>query len=144
MDLSQKQQWKLLDTWFRETNPKKTFKGFLLIHNFPNDEFGPDGLSYIEICKKLWYSTQENNPIVWVNIKLSENNKFDENNIPKTFVHEAEQETTINRLQVCNSVLTQELYSYKNVLSYLMVLIPASLGYLLYNNQVHETNWWLK
>jgi len=140
---SQKHQWILLDTWFSETNPRKVFERFLLIHSFPASNFENHGIYYNQICRKLIYANQEDNPREWVKKRLYENTLLNDNDIVvDKFVHEAEHPTIIKNLVNANRLwVSTTTFLYRVVITLLIIL-----AYLLWRYESKKVNpdWWMK
>lgn len=140
---SQKNQWILLDSWFSETNPRKVFERFLLIHSFPAGHLEKDGIYYNQICRKLIYASKEDNPKAWIRKRLNENALLNDSDIEvNSFVHEAENPTIIKNLVNANRLwLDANTFLYRTVV---ILLILMAFIVWCYQSKNHNPEWWQK
>ena len=140
---SQKRQWILLDTWFSETNARKVFERFLLIHSFPASNLENHGIYYNQICRKLIYATQDDNPREWIRKRLNENELLNDADVEvNRFVHEAETPTIIKNLVNANRLwVDTTTFLYRVVIALL-----ALMAFILWRSQSMQQNpeWWQK
>ena len=140
---SQKHQWILLDTWFSETNPRKVFERFLLIHSFPASNYENHGIYYNQICRKLIYANQDENPKEWVKKRLYENTLLnDDDIIVDKFVHDAEHPTIIKNLVKANRLwLDTNTFLYRTA-----VILLIFMAFILWHSlpKTVDPEWWMK
>jgi hypothetical protein len=140
---SQKRQWILLDSWFSETNPRKVFERFLLIHSFPASHNEDGGIYYNQICRKLLYANKAENPKEWVRKRLNENTLLNDADIVvDRFIHEAENPTIIKNLINTNILwLDASTFLYR-----VTVMLLILLAYIIwfYQSKQQEPDWWQK
>jgi hypothetical protein len=140
---SQKRQWILLDSWFSETNPRKVFERFLLIHSFPASNLENHGLYYNQICRKLIYANNDENPKEWIRKRLNENTLLNDADIEvDRFVHDAENPTIIKNLVNANRLwLDVNAFLYK-VIGILLILMAFIVW--CYESKKQSPEWWQK
>ena len=138
---SQKSQWILLDTWFNETNPRKVFERFLLIHSFPASHAEEDGIYYNQISRKLLYANKVENPKEWVRKRLTENALLNDNDIVvDRFIHDAEYPTIIKSLVNSNQLWIDTTTFLYRFIGMLLIIIAFIL--LSYRSKQQEPDWW--
>lgn len=137
----QKHQWILLDTWFSETNSRKVFERFLMIHSFPASNLENHGIYYNQICRKLIYANQEPNPKEWIRKRLNENALLNDADIDVSrFIHEAEHPTIIKNLVNANRLwVDTTTFLYRTVVA-LLVLMALSIW--SYQSKKANPEWW--
>jgi len=147
--ISQTTQWKLLETWYLDTNPKKDFTTFLRIHNFPNNLFESNGPYYAQICKKFWYANRQKEfptQLEWVRQKMFENMLYNESDAEiGEFEHEGHLRQMNRILENNVETCLTKIHSQRSCMVILYgLLYVSSLGLIAmvnYNNMVKP--WWL-
>ena len=142
-NLSQKNQWILLDTYFKDKNLRKTLNSFLHIYNFPNSYSDEEGVYYLQICRKFWYASRESDPLKWIRNRAFENELLkDENITTDRFLHEAEQPTIIkSQVELINEYISISNYQ-KNFIMVLCIIIFIQWHYLSQMYLQDTQNWW--
>jgi len=92
VNFGQAQQWKLLETWYMDKNPHKSFDAFLRIRGFPNSPFETNGLYYLQIFRKFWFASRATEQLEWVRDRMMENKHYEDydGDPSQIFIHDAE------------------------------------------------------
>lgn len=104
MQYGQKQQWRLLERWYLDSNPHKIFPAFLRIHGFPNNQFEQNGLYYLQICRKFWFASRTNDPLIWVRKRIIEDEHLDDSYGEPTTIFTHESEPTYNQIKYRDTI----------------------------------------
>lgn len=130
-NFDQTQQWKLLETWYMDSNPHKSFDSFLRIRGFPNSPFETNGLYYLQICRKFWFASRADDQLEWVRKRMLENKEYeDEYGEPSnTYTHEAE--PIYNQVRIYKMYKDKELETKNTNTAFNILLCVCTSSLLL-------------
>jgi hypothetical protein len=126
MQYGQKQQWRLLERWYLDSNPHKVFPAFLRIHGFPNNQFEQNGLYYLQICRKFWFASRTNDPLIWVRRRIIEDEVLDDSYGEPTTIFTHESDPTYKQIKYREAIRKVNEH-HESMLAFASLITVSSL-----------------